>query len=629
VEYQSAPFGPVAPPPPRPAPGGTLYSSGNPTDEEQLYLEFINRSRANPPAEGTRLRNTTDPDVLSAYETFTVDLALMESQFAVISPAPPLAMNPKLLTAARLHSGDMYTNDFQGHTGSTGSTLGSRASAQGYTFSTLGENVFARADSIFYGHAGFNVDWGIGPGGMQFPPGHRNSINSPAFREVGVGVVLGVNGSVGPQLVTQDFGTQQGAIPFITGVVYYDFNRNNFYDLGEGVGGVNVDVSGSTFFAVTANSGGYAVPVPGDGQYTVTFTANSLATSVQTATVSSARNVKVNYVPAYSPPVISGPDAAGTNQYNLYTFTPVGAATGYQWEQAQLSPFTLVEGAENGLGNVISNTTPVYPVIQTAVKASGTSAFHLAHPSPAEPQLLTVNRSLLANASSQLTFKSRLGTAAADQVARVQVSADQGQTWQDVYSQPGAGIGGETSFVTRNVSLAAFAGKTIMVRFNYDFSSGSFFGQTSSGVGWYIDDISFTNVEELSGIAVADVPNGTSFAFVPLAIGKYSLRVRAQIMTRTLDWGPAKFVNAANVPTVMSLRFTDRPSLSGTEVQMDFDVTNYRTGAMFQLQKANSPSGPWSTDNSASIQTIVPNTQFRAITSTGGANQTLYRLVGN
>jgi hypothetical protein len=47
------------------------------------------------------------------------------------------------------------------------------------------------------------------------------------------------------------------------------------------------------------------------------------------------------------------------------------------------------------------------------------------------------------------------------------------------------------------------------------------------------------------------------------------------------------------------------------------------------LQKANTPSGPWSTDGAASIQTVVPNTQFRATTSTGGANQTLYRVVGN
>src|SRR5262245_18024423 len=82
---------PQAPPPPPPletnsAPSSsrssiikfglpTIYSIGQPTDEEQLYLEYINRSRANPTAEGVRLAATTDPDVLSAYSYFAVDLA--------------------------------------------------------------------------------------------------------------------------------------------------------------------------------------------------------------------------------------------------------------------------------------------------------------------------------------------------------------------------------------------------------------------------------------------------------------------------------------------------------------------------------------------------------------------------
>ena len=73
---------------PRPQ-GPTLYSIGDPTDEEQLYLEYINRSRSDPPAEGVRLANTTDTDVLSAYSFFSVDLGLMQSQFNAISPVPP------------------------------------------------------------------------------------------------------------------------------------------------------------------------------------------------------------------------------------------------------------------------------------------------------------------------------------------------------------------------------------------------------------------------------------------------------------------------------------------------------------------------------------------------------------
>ena len=38
----------------------TLYSFGQPTDEDQLYLELINRARANPTAEGLRLATSTD-----------------------------------------------------------------------------------------------------------------------------------------------------------------------------------------------------------------------------------------------------------------------------------------------------------------------------------------------------------------------------------------------------------------------------------------------------------------------------------------------------------------------------------------------------------------------------------------
>src|SRR5689334_5297819 len=47
--------------------GVTPYSIGQPTDEEQLYLEYLNRMRADPTAEGQRLATTTDPSVVSAY----------------------------------------------------------------------------------------------------------------------------------------------------------------------------------------------------------------------------------------------------------------------------------------------------------------------------------------------------------------------------------------------------------------------------------------------------------------------------------------------------------------------------------------------------------------------------------
>src|SRR5215471_8573707 len=137
---QTAPvFVPKAPPPPpapivrpqeleiiHPTKGNTLYSIGQPTDEEQLYLEYLNRSRTNAAAEGFRLAHTTDADILSAYSYFQVDLNLMQSEFNTNPPVPPLAMNAQLMTAARLHSGDMFTNVYQGHVDTNGATLGTR-----------------------------------------------------------------------------------------------------------------------------------------------------------------------------------------------------------------------------------------------------------------------------------------------------------------------------------------------------------------------------------------------------------------------------------------------------------------------------------------------------------------------
>lgn len=303
---------PVAPPPAPPvvtvgalsigsptAPTAQLYSIGEPTNDEQYYLELINRARANPVAEGLRLATTTDQNVLNAYASFGVNLVLMQAQFALIPPAPPLSMNATLTTAARAHSQNMLQNNYQGHNGPDGS-LSTRL--QGYTSGangwSLGENVYAYSKSVWYGHAGFQVDWGgsAATGGMQSPPGHRQNIHSTGFREVGIGVVQGSNGSVGPQLVTQDFGSVGGLFPFVTGVVYRDLNSNGFYNPGEGLGGVTVTVSNSNSYAVTASSGGYSVPVPGNGSYTVTFSGGSAPTDQKNVSVGGGQNVKADYV---------------------------------------------------------------------------------------------------------------------------------------------------------------------------------------------------------------------------------------------------------------------------------------------------------------------------------------------
>ncbi len=301
----------------------TLYSIGNPSADAQLYLEHINRARADAMVEANRLANETDSDITDAYNYSGIDRQDIVDQFqwyvdndCMDQFAQPLAFNAALNEAAELHTQDMFDNQFQGHSSSAnapspflpGYSLGQRATATGYSWTGLGENVFSHADSVEHGHAGFNVDWGgttnvsddcynpaFADQGMQNPAGHRRSIHNDGFKEIGIGVVNGTNGSVGPQLVTQDFGTP-GEATFVTGVVYDDLDGDNFYDVGEGRSGVRVDVDGSGFYAISSDSGGYSLPVSGDGQYMVSFTGNGFDDFVTQATVLNGDNVKVDYL---------------------------------------------------------------------------------------------------------------------------------------------------------------------------------------------------------------------------------------------------------------------------------------------------------------------------------------------
>ncbi|MFZ4484135.1 MAG: hypothetical protein ACOYOL_09185 [Chthoniobacterales bacterium] len=60
-----------------------LYlGTGEPTATEIQILEFMNRARADAVAEDTRLRTSTDPDVVAATTFFGVNFTTMTAQFA-------------------------------------------------------------------------------------------------------------------------------------------------------------------------------------------------------------------------------------------------------------------------------------------------------------------------------------------------------------------------------------------------------------------------------------------------------------------------------------------------------------------------------------------------------------------
>jgi hypothetical protein len=613
--------------------GLTLYSIGDPSDQEQLYVEYVNRARLDPIGEGLRLKASPDPIVVAAYTFYSVDLDMMTSQFASLQPAPPLSINGELLAAARLHSQDMFANAFQSHNGSDGSSFITRANAQGYGGSEIGENVFAYATSVEEGHAAFEVDWGgdASTGGMQDPPGHRLNIHTTDFTDIGVALVLGINGSVGPQVVTEDFGHLDGGPSFITGVVYYDLNGNGAYDAGEGVPGVTVRADSSTYYAVTAHSGGYSVPVPADGSYVVTFSVPNIGDNVVAAVVKGG-NQKLDLAMPYAGPGITGLDHPLLHRLNTYSFVPVGAATGYQWRQGRLVAGTWFDGAENGLNNVTPLTSPGYPVIDSEFVASGLNSFHLAQPSigaqtnsPPQVQALLLNATFLGAPAAQLSFASRLSWASSNQVARAQISVDDGQSWNDLWIQPGDGGSGDTNFITRTVDLSTWAGKLFRVRFLYDYLGGNFYNSTEPRVGLHLDDITISGALQFSNQIVADLPNTSSFSFFPTELATYAFTVRPVISDRVLPWGPVKVVSPQTGSGPL-LHLTALRAVGGTTWVLDFSVENPSTG-VYQVQGAPGPSGPWSLEPNSTVQPDAASASLRALIPAGPVAARFYRVV--
>jgi len=325
----------------------------------------------------------------------------------------------------------------------------------------------------------------------------------------------------------------------------------------------------------------------------------------------------------YFPPRVSGPSQPVVGQNNPYTFTAVSNATGYQWRATRRAPYQLSDGAETGLGNFTVNTSGGYAVRDSALKASGNYSFHLAHPTPPTDQTLTLTQGFVAGTNTLLSFKSRLGYATSAQFAKVQVQTNGASGWVDLFSQPGndSGFPVETSFTTRTVPLAAYAGLPLRLRFNYAFLGGSYYFQTDPPVGWYLDDIVLTNAEVWTPLAT-NATATTQFAFNPPQPGLYNLEVRALIFAEfPLDWGPPQTVTATtNLPPLIVM---SRPVLTNGQVRLDFTVSG--TAATFKLLQADALGAPWTTNTGAALTTNSPGSAYRFTTAVGPARR-FYRV---
>lgn len=237
-----------------------------PTPEEVEILEHMNRFRADPSADADRI---APGGVRPRGVPATVDIAMFIREMREIPAAPPLVFDLQALDSARKHSFYMVHNGLghnqqEGKTGFTGRSFSDRMRAAGFKGSPGGENCFAQARDPWFSHVGFIVDWSNSPadGGMQSGRGHRMNMARSRFNVVGASAVP--NGSA--ISVTHNFGSKRGR--FAGGVIFTDRNGNNFFDAGEGRGGVTIIASDGSQTTTWA-SGGYTLPLEGNGEVTI------------------------------------------------------------------------------------------------------------------------------------------------------------------------------------------------------------------------------------------------------------------------------------------------------------------------------------------------------------------------
>ncbi len=150
--------------------------SANPQITNPNYIRPGDRISI-PPRQGTGVGASSASSSSSSSDVSAM-LALVNGERGKAG-APPLALDPRLCSAAQAHCLDMAHHQSPGHVGSGGSSLASRIRDVGYAFSAIAENVGcaetaqATMDSFM----------------KEVPPhdGHRRNVLNPTYHDIGIG----------------------------------------------------------------------------------------------------------------------------------------------------------------------------------------------------------------------------------------------------------------------------------------------------------------------------------------------------------------------------------------------------------------------------------------------------------
>lgn len=280
AEDQTPPEGnvPTAPDTPDLPDSAYALSWAGLTAQEQYMLELVNRARMDPEAEEDRTGELVDSGVSTA-------------------PKQALAVDPILAAAADNHSADMLERDFFAHTNPDGDSPTDRAQDENWEGGGVWENISARWTSA--NSVSDEQGWvDASHEGLWESDGHQFGMLQASHTVVGIGVDWGewsYPGSTFPtaMVVTEKFANDGQT--YLTGVVIDDADGDDFYDIGEGQGGVKITAStqDDVFATSTWASGGYSLALDA-GTYNVRFEGGDLDTAFETVVTIGTQNEKLD-----------------------------------------------------------------------------------------------------------------------------------------------------------------------------------------------------------------------------------------------------------------------------------------------------------------------------------------------
>ncbi|MCP3869402.1 MAG: hypothetical protein GY703_15125 [Gammaproteobacteria bacterium] len=239
-------------------------------------------------------------------------------------------------------------------------------------------------------------------------------------------------------------------------------------------------------------------------------------------------------------PIITGAESVTTGLPSTYSITPMSFAVDHGMTACSATQLDYANNAEAGMTGLVDGTSPGYSATISSVGANGSTAFHLSiisppNPTPGSPDYIELAETFVPSSGSLFKFKTKLGLSLDSQVARAQISVDDGENWTTVWEQQGQEGVTDNAFINRSVSLAAYENKPIRFRFTYGIpkgiSSWSWYSSGSSAYGLLLDDIEITLATKIENCSTTSLGTSTSFDFTPPAAGFFALYSTAYAWT--------------------------------------------------------------------------------------------------